>query len=89
MLNFIHVLPFVVATITSVGSVYLRTFLYRFISSEVLVCLGVKGCAARALTPEETWDVPLLIVNMQTQGLRNKSRVRIGPRFWEISFSPS
>lgn len=89
MLNSIYVLHFVVSTITSVGVVYLGIFLYPFISGEVLVCLGFKGCVAFPLSPKENWDTPSPVITIQTQGLRNKTRARIGPKFQEISFSAS
>lgn len=89
MLNSIYVLPFVVSTITSVGEAYLGTFLYPFVSGEVLVCLGFKGCVALPLSPNDNWDTPSLVVNVQTQGLRNKTRAKIGPEIQKISFSAS
>lgn len=66
--------PSVVSTNTLVGAVYLETFLYPFMSGEVLVCLGFKGCVALSLSPKENWNTPSLVANMQTQVLRNNSQ---------------
>lgn len=42
----------------SLGAVYLGTFLYPFVSNEVLVCLHFKGCVALSLRSTENWEIP-------------------------------
>lgn len=66
MLKYISLLLFCLrSAITSLGAVFLGTFLYPFIWSEVLDCLHFKGCVAMFLPSAEIWDTPLFVVNMQ------------------------